>query len=493
MKLIVKNFNNLVKKTIFKVKNKTNNKFIISSFNKYLITFIGLLFFYIFYLLIPLLYGKDWVQNNIENKIFNEFKINTSISNNISYRILPSPHYLIKDSKILIDNTKNAKSIANVRNLKIFFSQRNIFNKKKMNLKKLIIDEANFSLLRNELTVLNNYNNNQFSKKKIKINNSNIFFRDNSDEIITIIKINKAFIFFDNKKKINLFHLKGNIFGVPFIFDHKSKKDSLKNNELKFKARSLKLNIFNESISDNESNTGKNIISFLNSSMKTKYSVKEKLITFKSANSRLNNLIINYSGKLSINPFDLDLNMDLGTYKISHLFNFKSILKESIKTKLLFNDSLSLDLTILTNTNALDSIFQSAKINFNITNGKINLDNTTFINNKIGLLKLSDSNLFLENNELTLNTNILVDITDSKSLFSFLNTNKKSRNDIKNIFINLDYTFLNNVIKFNIVKVNNKDVSDQFLNIIDDFKDNNFNNRNKSRRILNALFKVYKG
>ena len=99
MKQIVKKFNNLVKKTIFKVQNKTNNKSRISTFNKYLITFIGLLFLYIFYLLTPLLYDKSWLQKNIEDKLLSEFKIKLSTSADISYRILPSPHFLIKNSK----------------------------------------------------------------------------------------------------------------------------------------------------------------------------------------------------------------------------------------------------------------------------------------------------------------------------------------------------------------------------------------------------------
>ena len=38
MKAIVKNFNNLIKNTIFKVQNKTNDNFNISNFNKCLIT-----------------------------------------------------------------------------------------------------------------------------------------------------------------------------------------------------------------------------------------------------------------------------------------------------------------------------------------------------------------------------------------------------------------------------------------------------------------------
>ena len=78
MKQIIKNFNNLIKRTIFKVQNKTNNNFNISNFNKYLIAIIASLFIYLFYLLIPLLYDKTWVQDNIERKVLSEFKINIS-------------------------------------------------------------------------------------------------------------------------------------------------------------------------------------------------------------------------------------------------------------------------------------------------------------------------------------------------------------------------------------------------------------------------------
>ena len=110
MKSIIKNFNNLVKKTIFKVENKTNNNFNISVFNKCLITLIALLFFYLFYLLIPLLYDKTWIQTNIESRLLNEFKVNVSSSADISYRILPAPHFLIKDTKILVSEGQKKKN-----------------------------------------------------------------------------------------------------------------------------------------------------------------------------------------------------------------------------------------------------------------------------------------------------------------------------------------------------------------------------------------------
>jgi hypothetical protein len=494
MKNTAKNFNNLIQKTIFKVQNKTNDKFRISSFNKYLISFIGLLFLYLFYLLIPLLYDKGWVQNNIENKILNEFKIDLSMSADISYRILPAPHFLVKNSKIILDSTKSNKSIADVKNLKIFLSQKNFLNKEKINVKKLIIDNANFLLLRSDIKKLNELSNNQFIKKKIKINNSNIFFKDNLDEIITIIKIDKANLFFDDKKKLNLFNLKGSTFGVPFVFNLSSKNDSIINKKANLEIKSLNLNIFNEFIYDhNGSHHGKNIISLTNTTIRTKYNVKEKLMTFVSDNLQLNDSSFNYSGELLINPFNLNLNINLGNYKISQLFSLNSILKEFIKSELLFNENLSLDLSILARTDSIQELFHKAEINFNIVNSKINLDNTMFINDKIGLLELDNSNLFVKNNKLILNTDILITIKDSKHLFSTLNTNKKSRKEIKNILINLNYNFFNNLIKFNKIKIDNNDVSDQLLIMMEGFNDNNINNIVRSRQLINKILSIYEG
>ena len=494
MKKIIKNFNNLTKKTISLVENKTNNIFHISSFNKYLISFIGILFIYLFYLLIPILYEKNWVQKTIESKILNEFKINLSSSADISYRILPAPHFLVKNSKVSINGSKNQKATADIKNLKIFISQKNFFNKEKINFKELVIDKANFSFLKNELKILTNFSNKQFSNKKIIINNSNIFFKDNSNEIITIILADKAALFFDDEKQLNLFDLKGSIFGVPFVFEFNSKNKNPIIKKINFNVKSLKLNIFNEIIKKrNKNKYGRFFISFLNSTIKTKYTMKEQKITFVSYNSKIAGSIVDYNGLLSINPLDLALNIDLGDYKISQIFNPNSILKEFIKSGLLFNENLSLDVQLTTNTNIYDEIFQNAEINFNVVNGKINLDDTKFINRKIGTLDLDNSNLFLEKNELILNTNILINIKNSKNLFSFLGTDKLSRKDIKKILINLDYNFSSKQIRFYKIEIDNKDVSDEFLNIIDRFNNNELNNLIKSRRLINKLLGIYKG
>jgi hypothetical protein len=363
-----------------------------------------------------------------------------------------------------------------------------------MFIENIIINKANFFLLRGNLNVLNDSIDNQFSNKKITINKSNIFFKNNLDEIISIIKIDKATLFFDEKKLINLLKLKGSVFAIPFNFELKNKKDLIRKKEINFEAKSLNLDIHNESIEEkNTSAKGINVISFLNSTINTEYEVKDNSIEFNSNNSRVNSSQANYNGKLSINPFDLDLNINLSNYKISRLFNFNPILIESLKSELLFNENISLNTSLIINSNTNEEIFHNAQIHFNILNGKVNLDSSKFVNEDIGLLELSNSNLFFENNKLILNTDILLDIKNSNALFSFLNTSKKSRKEIRNILINLNYDFLSNEIEFNNVKIDNIEVSTQFFNIIEGFKDNNLNNLIKTRVLLNELLSIYEG
>jgi hypothetical protein len=494
MKKVVKYFNHLVKKTIFKVRNKTNSNFKISNFNKYVITFISLLFFYLFYLSIPTLYDKTWIQNNIDNKLYKEFNIKFSTSSDISYNILPSPHFLIKDSKLFKEEEEKKILLSEIKNLKVFISQKNLFKKEKIEINEVIIDSANFYLLRKDFELLNNSSNNKFSDKKIKVNNSNIFFKDNSNETVAIIKVSKAFLFFDNPKLLNLFNLKGTLFKVPFTFDLNKKFQPSGNKSININAKKLKLNIFNES-SNKIKNliNGSNIITFLNSKIYTQYNVKKNLINFKSGNSKIKNSKIYYKGQLSINPFDLKIDVNLEDYVISELFNPNSIFVELIKTGLLFNENISVNSSITVSSNKKEKVFDSAKINIKILNGKLNFNQTKIINKKIGEFKLDNSNLFFEKDQLILNTDIVINILNPDNLFSFLQTERKSRTYIKNILVNLDYDFSTNQIKIYEFNIDGSEASDKMLRIIENFDVSNTYNLNKSRRLLNKLFTAYEG
>ena len=331
-----------------------------------------------------------------------------------------------------------------------------------------------------------------FLKKKIKINNSNIFFKNNLNEVISIIKISKAFLFFDEKNLFNLFNLNGEVFNIPFELNYQNTINSQK--KIKIKASDIKLKIINEFFKkDEDLNGGMNNISILNSSVNTKYSIKDQIVIFQSDGSRAYNAKIDYNGQLAINPFDLNLKINLYNYKISNLFRSNSIINEFIKSGLLFNENISVHTLVNIESTKKDEIFNEAKLELRVLNGKISFDKSIFINNNIGLIEVSNSDLFLENDKLILTANLSIDIKDPDRLYSFLITNKRLRKDIKNINLNIIYDFLGNEIAFKNIKIDDNKVSDQFYNIAEGFSDNNLNNLTKSRRLLNELISLYEG
>ena len=202
---------------------------------------------------------------------------------------------------------------------------------------------------------------------------------------------------------------------------------------------------------------------------------------------------MNYDGQVSINPFDLNLNINLDNQKISSLFNISPILIEFIKSGLLFNENISVNTSIGINSNRKNEIFHTAEIFLNIINGSLDFNKTKFINNSIGSFELNNSNLSLKDNKLIFNGDIFIDIKNSENLFSFLNTSKSLRKNFKTILINLDYDFLSNQIKFNKVQIDKYEANSKLLTIIDGFNYNDVNNFNKSRVLINELLRAYEG
>ena len=143
----------------FKFKN-------ISNFSLSIILFISLLFLYLFYLSIPSLYDKGSLQKDLSSKLINEFNINFSISSEINYSILPSPHILIKNAKIFNDDVNNPKEIVQIKELKIFISQKNFFKQNNITIQNILINDANFFIQNDDFSFLSNYINKKFSKKK---------------------------------------------------------------------------------------------------------------------------------------------------------------------------------------------------------------------------------------------------------------------------------------------------------------------------------------
>ena len=507
----VKNYNYLIKKNIVKFYNKTDSYFHnrfkiinidkVSTFNKCLISLIALSFMYIFYLLIPTIYDRTWIQNNIESKLLNEFKINFSVSSKISYEILPSPHFTLENVKIIDDKAGLPKEIAEIKKLKVFISQLYFFDQKKLKINKILINNANFIVAADRIDFYKNFFNNKFSDKKIFIKESNIFYRSYDNKIISIVKVNKLFLHHDELNFSNKFNIKAKVFKVPF--DLKLEKKFLTNLNItttEIDVKKLKLSILNESSKKFDGNqyniNGSNLISTLNEKLITNYSIKDNLILFESDGKKLKNKNFKYKGKINFNPFDLNLDIDLNKFKLNKLINSNSLLVELFKTKILLNENISAKIKVDINKNLNNKLFNSSKIILNVNNGKINFDRSMLFSNQIGSLKVADSVLFSDNNNLMLNCNLIVDVKNYNKFYSFFQTPRNSRKPIEKIYINLDYNFFDDSMILNSFKIDSREPSLNNSEIISNFNSDEYNvfkNFIKNKIYINKLLTNYDG
>ena len=118
--------------------------------------FTSLFFLYLLYLSIPSLYDSGRVQKALYNNLVQEFGLNLSLSSDISYRILPRPHFHIKDSKIYSDKKKDLDEIGEVKDMKIFISQKNLFDRDNIYIKEVILSKGNFFFNRQNVNFIKN-------------------------------------------------------------------------------------------------------------------------------------------------------------------------------------------------------------------------------------------------------------------------------------------------------------------------------------------------
>ena len=115
-------------------------------------TFTSLFFLYLLYLSIPSLFDTGRVQKALYKNLNNDFGLNLSLSSDITYRILPQPHFHIKDSKIYHTKSDVSNEIGEAKDLKIFVSQKNFFNKNNIKIKKIIFSKVNLFLKRENIS-----------------------------------------------------------------------------------------------------------------------------------------------------------------------------------------------------------------------------------------------------------------------------------------------------------------------------------------------------
>jgi len=474
------------------LKNKFNQ---ISNFNKFLIFFISTLFLYLFYASTPSLYDYQKLQSQLKAHLINEYNLNVNISDKIQYKILPSPHFEVKESTIYRDVKSDENKLAEVDNLKIFVSITNIHNQDKIQLKNIEIKESIFFLNKNNRKFVFNYLKNKNTDRKISIKKSKLFLID-KDEVISIFPIKNINFKYNEIKFINEITINGKAFNSNFNLD--IKKYFFEDESLNFTLKFPQINLSVASkLLPQKNNKDKykifNKINFFASEIKSEFYIDKNYLTFKSIKSKAFNTQINFDGVAEFQPFFMTSNIILDQINLIKILSNNGMFFRLLDKENLVHKNFNSEITVDIKKFSKDNIFDSANFFIKTQNGLVKFKDSTFISKKLGSLKILNSELQNNNNKLFLNSKIIIDIQNQKKFYNIFQIPKIYRTDIKKIYLNfvIDLTSgttkitnfqINNITSNNLTKKINKVIKN---NNIDIYK--NFNNWIVLKRFLNIV------
>jgi len=480
-----------------KFKKLKNIKFFkISNLSISLILFITLLFLYLFYLSIPSLYNKETLQKDITNKLIKEFKINFSLSSNMKYLILPSPHVVVENFKVFSDNLKNPKELSQIKKLKIYISQKNLFDQNNLKINKILIEDANFFVQKKNYSFFDNYLKNKFIKKKIFIKNSNFFLKDKNDNTISIFPIKNISLFYNEKDLTNQVVVKGKFFKIPFYlkwtrdFGTQSKSITL------IKLNKLDLKIKNESFVKDKKYLANNNIFFRNAKLYSDFQIENNLITFNSKASKIVNNKLEYSGKVYLDPFYLKLDANIEKLNLIKFLTSSFAFIKSSNLDFLLNKNLNVKIDLKAE-NIRNKMFDHSKILINFDNGKINFNDSYLVSKKIGSLKLDKSKIDIVDEKIIFTGSFNFNVVNQEKFYTVFQIPKKNRKLLKNIYFDLNINTYDDKLNINNLRINSRknilnnetqDIINQYNNSEKNEIQNWINLKNFTREIFNTHF-----
>ena len=190
-----------------------------------------------------------------------------------------------------------------------------------------------------------------------------------------------------------------------------------------------------------------------------KYQIVDKVVTIYSKNSKINNSNISFKGKIGVSPFDSNINANVESINVIKTIKNLSQLKNLLDKKILLNRNLNGNILLSIDSLKGIKIFDSAVINLRIINGKLMLNNSVFISDKIGKMFFLDSVLETVDKKQIFKSKILFEINNQKKFFQKLQIPKTSRVNLNNIYFEIEKDLYLDEIIINKLLLNKKTVS----------------------------------
>ena len=476
--------NRLLEKYLNKLNPKNLSNILRS--NKVFVTFVAIIILFLSYLSIPHVYNKAEIQKELENQLIDKFGLNFNLAQKLDYNFYPRPHFIIEEAFI----SEKELNISDIKNLIIYVSLNNFFSLKNITIKDVILENANFSLNKKNSDFFLKILDNEFLKSKFIIKNSNVFFKNNEQEVLFVNKITDMKYYYDTKELKNLVNSYNEIFNIPYSLTlNKDKKKIFTKINLNY----LKLQIENEIDYSNEKKIGLINILFTKKKSKATYQLDKNNFFFNYFDNS-NEPDFFYEGNINFTPFFSNLNGKTNKLDLSILFDPSLLFVQSVKTEIFNHKNLNFDLSINANQIKNYQSFKNLILKSKIKQGLIDFDKTKFSWSNYADFEISDSLLYVNENHLLLDGKLLIDIKNYNKIYKYLQISKNLRPKINTLEFDFNYNFDQQIINLNTIKVDgqiDEKVYDVLKKIV--LKSNKLQNKIYFKNIMKEAIAAYSG
>ena len=325
------------------------------------------------------------------------------------------------------------------------------------------------------------------NENKIIFKKSNIFFRGENDELLFLNKIYNSKFFYDSFNLENLFTSKNEIFNIPYKLTIKNDKFN-KNIFMKFNSKKIRLDIENTIDYNDEVKKGLVELLFINKNIFLDYQIKKNSLSFSSENKKTLN------GFIDFKPFFLKADLFYDGISTKNLFNPESFLIDLIKSEVLNNENLNIDINLnvddITNLNELNDLY----LNIGLDQGEITLSKSKVMWKNNLEISLKQGLVNYDKDEISLVGKLLIKAKNINDFYKSFQVKKVNRKKINEIELDFVYNFNEKMFLFDNVKIDKKSNNkiDKFINKYNSNK-KKFFNKITFKNFINDFFKVYSG
>lgn len=405
------------------------------------------------YFIRPIYFDYKTEKENLEDKVYETFKLKTKINGKVSYELFPSPRIVIND--LTFDLSENSKDGIKLKRLYLIVSPLSLTNLQDLEIEKILISNQKIKIYPKTLKNLFIYSS-IHKKKVLSIVNSDILFIDDQKNVVTFEKFNLRDNFSNNKHKINAnVNFSKHKIKIKFLNNLSSEK------YLKISVPNLKqsLDIKFDRASSLKSLSGEMKLKIFQTVLLLNFDGKDDFIISKSylRNKFLNSKI---DGKISFkNQFYLDLNMNINQINLKKLLLYYPILEKGNISKKI-NGKIKI---FIKSTDSLFGKIQDINTVLKLQNGDIRVDNFSAIFPEESKVK-ANAAIISGNKGATIEFITNFSTNKAKNFFRKLGSYNFSQNKFSLL---LDGTInlrekkirLKKIIKNNNEKIGNKEIS----------------------------------